>query len=183
MPERGRVTQPGSGARPLRVVGVDPGLANLGMGAVEEAGKEAGFLGSALVTTSPRSSQGERLLAIRREFTTFLDRYRPDAIALEGQFLKQQRQTSFRVGQAVGVVLLTAAERELPVFEYGPEQVKLALVGSGRADKDQVAFMVRALLKLTAQKRPDHVTDALALALTHLQSRRIGMLTDAPARR
>ncbi|MBX3139588.1 MAG: crossover junction endodeoxyribonuclease RuvC [Trueperaceae bacterium] len=177
MSDRGRtLTQPGVGARPLRVVGVDPGLANLGLGAVQEAGKEAGFLGGALVSTSPRSSQGERLVVIRRELSAFLDRYRPDAIALEGQFLKHQRQTSFRVGQAVGVVLLTAAERDLPVFEYGPDQVKLALVGSGRADKDQVAFMVRALLKLTAEKRPDHVTDALALALTHLQSRRIGAL-------
>ena len=158
------------------MAGVDPRLANLGLGAVEEVGKEARFLGGALVSTSPRSSQGERLLAIRRELTAFLDGYRPDAIALEGQFLKHQRQTSFRVGQAVGVVLLTAAERGLPVFEYGPDQVKLALVGTGRADKDQVAFMVRALLKLTSEKRPDHVTDALALALTHLQSRRIGAL-------
>jgi len=155
---------------------VDPGLANLGLGAVEEVRKEARLLGTAMLTTSARQAQGERLLKLRKELQAFMILHRPDVVAIEGQFLRHQRQTSFKVGQAVGVVLLTVAEAGLPVFEYGPEQVKRSLVGNGRADKAQVAFMVRAILKLTAAEDRDHVTDALALALTHLQSRRLGAL-------
>ena len=171
----GRVTAPGSGARPLRVLGVDPGLANLGLGAIEEVRRDARLLGSRLVTTSSRQEQSERLLTLRRELLSFITLHKPDVMAIEGQFLRRQPQTSFLVGQAVGVVLVTAAEAGLPVFEYGPEVVKRSLVG--RADKTQVAFMVRALLKLTAAPEANHETDAIALALTHLQARRLGALT------
>ncbi len=173
----GRVTAPGSGARPLRVLGVDPGLANLGLGAIEEVRRDARLLGSRLVTTSSRQDQSERLLTLRRELLSFIALHKPDVMAIEGQFLRRQPQTSFLVGQAVGVVLVTAAEAGLPVFEYGPEVVKRSLVGNGRADKTQVAFMVRALLKLTAAPEANHETDAIALALTHLQARRLGALS------
>lgn len=159
--------------RPFRVLGVDPGLANLGLGVVEEERREARLVASELVTTSPRMAQAERLLEIRVRLQAFVTAHAPHALAIESQFLSRQRDVSFRVGQAVGVVLLTAAELGLSVHEYGPSQVKQALVGTGRADKAQVAFMVRALLKLPATPRSDHVADALALALTHLQSRRV----------
>lgn len=161
---------------PLRVLGVDPGLANLGLAVVEEVRREPRLVAASLVTTSPRQPQGERLLTLRRALLAFVAEHEPNAMAIEGQFLRHQKQTSFMVGQAVGVVLLTAAEASLPVFEYGPVQVKRSLVGTGRADKDQVAFMVRALLKLTAAPVADHVADAAALALTHLQARRLGAL-------
>lgn len=173
----GRVTAPGSGARPLRVLGVDPGLANLGLGAIEEVRREAHLLGSTLITTSPRQDQSERLLTLRRELLAFIALHEPDVMAIEGQFLRRQPQTSFLVGQAVGVVLVTAAEVGLPTFEYGPEAVKRSLVGNGRADKAQVAFMVRALLKLTSVPEANHETDAIALALTHLHARRLGALS------
>lgn len=160
----------------LRVIGVDPGLANLGLGAVEEDHPGARLLGSTLVTTSSRAAQAERLLALRAAFRDFLVTYRPHAVAIEGQYFHRQREVAFRVGQAVGVVLLTAAEADVPVFEYGPMQVKQALVGTGKADKAQVAYMVRALLSMSQTPASSHVADALALALTHLQSRRIGRL-------
>lgn len=162
---------------PVRVVGVDPGLANIGLGAIEEVRPGARLLGSELITTSPRASQPERLLRVRAAFHDFVKTHRPDAIAIEGQYFHRQRDVAFRVGQAVGVVLLTAAEAGVPVFEYGPMQVKRALVGTGKADKAQVAYMVRALLTLPSTPTSNHVADALALALTHLQSRRIGQLT------
>lgn len=161
---------------PLRVVGVDPGMANIGLGAVEEVRPGARLLGSELIVTSPRAPQPERLLQVRTAFHEFLRTHRPDAVAIEGQYFHRQRDVAFRVGQAVGVVLLTAAEAGVPVFEYGPMQVKRALVGTGKADKAQVAYMVRALLALSATPTSNHVADALALALTHLQSRRIGQL-------
>lgn len=160
-----------------RVVGVDPGLANLGMSAVEEVGKEPRLLGSSLLRTSAKTLQADRLRELRDRVTAFLDEQRPHAVAIEGQFFHQQKAVAFKVGQAFGVVMLCAADLGVPVFEYGPLQVKQALVGNGRADKAQVAYMVRALLKLPATPASDHVSDAIALALTHLQSRRINQLT------
>ena len=168
-----------AGERPLRVVGVDPGLANLGLGAIEERGREVRLLGAELVRTSSRQPQAQRLLRLRRSVEAFLDEHRPDALALEGQYFHHQRDAAFRVGQAVGVVLLIAAERGVPAFEYGPMHVKQALVGTGRADKAQVAYMVRALLSLPKTPDSSHVSDALALALTHLQGRRVAELTSA----
>jgi len=152
---------------------VDPGLAHLGLGAVEEARKDARLLGSRLLTTSARLPAPTRLRELRDGVMAFLVEHRPDAVAVESQYFHQQRGTSFKVGQAFGVVLLCAADLGLPVHEYGPLEVKQALVGSGRADKGQVAYMVRALLALPRRPASDHEADALALALTHLQSRRL----------
>lgn len=163
-------------AKAYRVVGVDPGLANLGLGAVEEVRHEARLLGSLLLKTAARVEQSSRLQAIRDQVDGFLRLHRPDALAIEGQFFHHQKAAAFKVGQAFGVVMLCAADLGVPVFEYGPLQVKQALVGTGRADKAQVAYMVRALLKLTATPSADHVSDALGLALTHLQSRRLEAL-------
>ncbi|MEJ2288901.1 MAG: crossover junction endodeoxyribonuclease RuvC [Deinococcales bacterium] len=160
-------------ARPYRVVGVDPGIANLGLGAIEEVRRDARLLASEVVRTRAADAQAERLLELRDAVAAFLDAHRPDALAIEGQFFHQQRDVSFRVGQAYGVVLLTAAERGVPVYEYGPMQVKQALVGTGRAQKAQVGFMVRALLGLDRAVANHHASDALALALTHLHSRRV----------
>jgi len=166
----------GIGPNGYRVVGIDPGLANLGLGAVEEARNEPHLLGSLLLKTASRDDSSARLRTIRDKVDGFMRLHRPDALAIEGQFFHHQRSSAFKVGQAFGVVLLCAADLDVPVFEYGPLQVKQALVGNGRADKAQVAYMVRALLKLSATPSADHVSDALGLALTHLQSRRIAAL-------
>ena len=155
------------------VAGCDPGLANLGLGAVRETGRDVTWLGSELLRTSSRQPLAERLHAIHEGVTTFLQQHRPEALVIEGQYFHQQRDTAFKVGQAVGVTLLAAAHLKIPVFEYGPMQVKQSLVGSGRADKQQVLYMVRALLGPEAANLSHHAGDALALALTHLNSRRV----------
>src|SRR5690606_12439613 len=154
-------------------LGVDPALASAAFGMVEEVGRAARYVAGAVVTTSSRTPPPERMLRLRHEFRSLLERHQPHAVAIEGQYFHHQRDVAFKVGQAVGVVLLTAAEAGLPVHEYGPMQVKQALVGNGRAAKEQVAFMVRALPKLQATPTNNHVADALAIALTHLQSRRV----------
>ena len=143
---------------------------------VEEFRRDARLLGSTTVKTTARQPQAQRLLHLRTELLKYVDEHKPDVVAIEGQYFHRQREVSFKVGQAVGVVLLSAAELDLPVFEYGPMQVKQALVGNGRADKAQVSFMVRALLKLPAELGSNHAADAVALALTHLQSRRVSQL-------
>ncbi len=155
------------------VVGLDPGLANLGLGAVRERGRETLLVASELVRTPSRYPQEERLNRLYEATLAFLRAHHPDALALEGQFFHHQRDVAFKVGQAVGVCLLAARAAGVPVYEYGPMQVKQTLVGTGQASKAQVAYMVRALLKLKAMPASHHVADALALALTHLSFRKL----------
>ena len=163
---------------PIIVVGIDPGLANLGLGAVEEQGKRWRLLGSKLVHTKNREEQAARLQALFQATSTFLLQYRPHAVAIESQYFHQQRATAFKVGQAFGVCLLATRELQLPVCEYGPMQVKQALVGNGRASKEQVNYMVRALLNLKGAPESHHVSDAIAMALTHLSFRRLGAVRE-----
>jgi crossover junction endodeoxyribonuclease RuvC len=162
--------------RPLRVVGLDPGLANLGLGAIAEEGKTYRLLGTEMVKTSSGRDQAARLAHIFQAVAGFLDRHEPHALAIEGQFFHRQRDVAFKVGQAFGVCLLAAADRDVPVFEYGPMQVKQALVGNGRASKAQVEFMVRGILELDTRPETNHVADALALALTHCNHRSLAEL-------
>ncbi len=160
-------------SRIVIVVGVDPGLANLGIGVVREEGKTPRFVSCELVRTSSEMNTPERLLMIHRAVKSVLEVHQPDALAIESQFFHQQPGTAFKVGEAVGVVLLACAQREIPVFEYGPMEVKQALVGTGGASKEQVIFMVRATLALTKNPESTHAADALGLALTHLANRRV----------
>lgn len=164
------------GTSALTVVGLDPGLANLGLGAVREVGREVTCLGSQLVRTTPQQSQEERLEVIYETVTGFFRAHQPDVLALEGQYFHRQREVSFKVGQAFGVCLLAAKQQGVSVVEYGPMQVKQALVGTGRAGKAQVSYMVRALLSLKETPESHHVADALALALTHLSARQLQAL-------
>ncbi|ADI14098.1 crossover junction endodeoxyribonuclease RuvC [Truepera radiovictrix] len=161
---------------PLTVVGLDPGLANLGLGAVREVGRAVTLLGAKLVRTSPSAEQSARLETLYREVSRFFALYEPDVLALEGQYFHRQREVAFKVGQACGVCLLAAQEHGLEVVEYGPMQVKQALVGTGRASKAQVGYMVRATLGLKETPESHHVADALALALTHLSARQFQLL-------
>ena len=162
-----------------RVLGIDPGLAHLGLGAVVERGRDPKLCFAEVVRTLPSEGEGVRLARLHAATLAAIDRLRPHALALEGQFFHRQREAAFKVGQAVGVVRLAAEARGVPVFEYGPLEVKQTLVGTGRADKAQVAFMVRALLGAMAAgaDRGNHASDALALALTHLARRRIDRLS------
>jgi crossover junction endodeoxyribonuclease RuvC len=161
----------------LNVVGIDPGIANLGIGAIKQEGTKAHLLNCQLIRTHANEDSSLRLLTIYSEVKGFLQVHKPQALALESQYFHQQKEIAFKVGQAVGVCLLAAGELHIPVFEYGPMQVKQALVGTGRADKVQVAFMVRALLNLTKPLESHHVADALALALTHLSFHKINSMT------
>lgn len=163
----------------MRIVGVDPGLANLGLGAVESAGPRVRFLGCEVVRTRADREEGERLSAVFEATTAFLAAHAPVAVAIEDQFFGRQRQASSKVAQALGVVRLAAHRLGVPAFGYGPSQVKQALVGSGRADKDQVAYMVRALLGLATAPGDSHVSDALALALTHWSAHRVSVVAAA----
>ncbi|QRN81247.1 MAG: crossover junction endodeoxyribonuclease RuvC, partial [Nocardiopsis sp. BM-2018] len=158
----------------MRILGVDPGLANLGLGAIETEGSQARLLAAEVVTTRAREADGARLATLYDAVRATLGEHAIDALVVEGQFFHRQRDAAMKVGQALGVVRLAAHHAGVPTSSYGPLQVKQALVGTGRADKAQVAYMVRALLGLTTALPNHHVSDALALALTHWSAYRIG---------
>jgi crossover junction endodeoxyribonuclease RuvC len=111
----------------------------------------------------------QRLLEIHGAVGELIDRFRPDAIAVELLYFARNVTTAMTVGQARGVVLLAAAERGVPVAEYSPSEVKHAVVGYGKADKRQIQEMVRIMLGLPSLPRPDDAADALAAAICHVQ--------------
>ena len=156
----------------MRVLGVDPGLSRCGVAVVEGPGARPRALRAGLVRTSPDDALPRRLAVLHREITALMAQHRPDAIAVERVFANRNVRTALSVGQAAGIVLLAAEQAGLPVVEYTPTQMKLAVTGNGAADKAQVTWMVRRVLRLETDPRPADTADALALALCHLQSSR-----------
>lgn len=149
------------------VLGVDPGLANLGLGLVEGDIRKARHLHHVCLTTESAWVMPRRLQYIHEEVSRLLAEYQPQAVAIENQILRRQADVAFKVGQAFGVVQLACAQAGVPIHTYGPMQVKRSLVGTGRADKEQIIYMVKASLGL-GELFNNHAADALALALTHL---------------
>ncbi len=166
----------------MRVLGIDPGLATTGYGVVEEDEDErlhAVVYGA--IVTSAGTPTPERLVHLHQALTDLIRHHQPDVMAVERLFFGRNVTTAFTVGQARGVVLLCAAQHNVPVVEYKPAEIKQALVGYGKADKQQVQFMVRSLLDLPHVPRPDDVADALATAVCHIFharfSRRVSEVT------
>ncbi|MBA2730799.1 MAG: crossover junction endodeoxyribonuclease RuvC [Euzebyaceae bacterium] len=153
----------------MRVLGVDPGLSRCGVGVVEGPSHRPSPLRVGVVRTSTGQPTAQRLAMLHAALRVLLEEARPDVVAVERVFFNANVRTAMGVGQAAGVVLLCAEQAGLPVVEYTPTQVKLAVAGSGSADKAQVGFMVRSLLRLVESPRPPDAADALALALCHLQ--------------
>jgi crossover junction endodeoxyribonuclease RuvC len=149
------------------VLGIDPGLANTGFGVVTRRGGRFVALDGGVVETPARVPIEQRLARLHDELESLLDRHEPDAVALEDLFFGQNARSAFSVGQARGVVMLSAGMHGLPCYSYTPQAVKQAVCGSGRAEKDQVQRMVGALLSLPEPPSPDHAADALAVAICH----------------
>ena len=144
----------------MRILGVDPGIARSGWGVIE-------VQSYGCVETSSNLASELRLKHIYGSILSIIKKHKPDALALEELFFNTNAKTAFIVGQARGVVLLAASENGLPVAIYTPLQVKIAVTGYGRAEKAQIGQMVKTILKLKDIPKPDDVTDALAVALTH----------------
>lgn len=153
----------------MRVLGVDPGLTRCGIGVVDGGGgRDVSCVAVTVVRTPADAALATRLLAVADVVDEWLDTHRPDAVAIERVFSQHNVRTAMGTAQAGGVVALTAARRGLPVVFHTPSEVKAAVTGSGRADKEQVTAMVTRLLKLTEKPRPADAADALALAICHL---------------
>lgn len=153
----------------VRVLGVDPGLTRCGLGVVDGgAGNRLSLVHVSVVRTPAGAGIGERLAALSVAIEACLEAYRPDAVAVERVFSQHNLRTVMGTAQASGVALALAGARTLPVALHTPSEVKAAVTGSGRADKEQVTTMVTRLLHLADSPRPADAADALALAICHL---------------
>jgi crossover junction endodeoxyribonuclease RuvC len=152
----------------MLVLGIDPGTANTGYGIVRGVGSRLRAVEEGLIQTRPGVPLERRLADIHQRVGELLDEHQPEAMAIEELYFGVNVRTAFAVGQARGVILLAAGQRGVPTQSYTPQQVKGAVCANGRADKAQVARMVTRLLGLSAPPTPDHVSDALAVAVCHL---------------
>lgn len=153
----------------MRVLGIDPGLTRCGVGVVEgSVGRPLALVDVGVLTTATDTAIEGRLLAISRGLEQWIDRIRPDAIAVERVFSQHNVKTVMGTAQVSGLALVAAATRGIPVALHTPSEVKAAVTGSGRADKAQVGAMVTRLLNLDAVPKPADAADSLALAICHI---------------
>lgn len=149
------------------VLGIDPGLATTGFAVVEENKGQFTLLSHEAIITPPKIDTALRLEKIYTTLMQLLGMMKPDVAALETLFFGTNVTTAFSVGQARGVIYLCLAQSKIPVVEYTPVRVKMALTGYGNADKNQIQQIVKQILKLPTVLSPDDVADAAAIALTH----------------
>lgn len=161
----------------MLVLGIDPGIGRLGWGVIESTGSKFKLIDCGCVETEVKGDIEKRLLQIDIDLEKIIKQYKPEALSIEDLFFGNNSSTAFAVGQARGVALLLAAKHNLPVSAYNPMEVKVALTGYGKAEKGQVAQMVKVLLHLEKLPKLDDTTDALAIALTHAFSSKFTKLT------
>ncbi len=154
----------------MKILGIDPGTAICGWGLVEKSGSSFKLLDFGVITTDKNCPQCDRLHSIYTELSDIIKKKQPEAVAVEELFFFKNLKTVISVSEARGVITVAARENRIPFFEYTPLQVKQALAGYGRADKNQVQQMVKLILNLKEIPKPDDAADALAVAITHGQS-------------
>lgn len=159
--------------RTLRVLGVDPGTAIVGWAILDEVRGCVTSVAYGHITTSPKNTTAERLLEVVKDLEQIIEKYQPHEAAVEDLFFFKNVKTVMKVSQARGSILLTLEKKCVSIFEYTPLQVKQALTGYGRAEKKQIQLMVKNILKLKEIPKPDDTADAIAIALCHLNSRKM----------
>ena len=150
----------------MLALGIDPGTAIMGWGFVEQVGSRLKARSYGAITTDSKMPMQDRLLKIHTELTALVQEYKPDVIGVEQLFFNRNVTTAIPVGQARGIALLVAAQFGIKLIERTPMEVKQAVTGYGKADKEQVIYMVTKLLKLPKPPKPDDTADALAIAIT-----------------
>ncbi len=158
------------------IMGIDPGFAITGFGIVKYEGNKFSVLDYGAVTTEASMKLSQRLLVLNNRLEELIQKHKPDAVAIEELFFNKNIKTALTVGHGRGVAVLAAARSGVDIFEYTPLQVKQSVVGYGRAEKAQIQQMVKALLNLKAIPKPDDVADALAVAICHGNSHRMGAI-------
>jgi crossover junction endodeoxyribonuclease RuvC len=151
----------------MKILGIDPGIGRTGWGVVEVERGELRAEKYGCIETSLKLPLEKRLQEVYSSISGIIKDHKPDALAIEDLFFNTNTKTALVVGQARGVVLLAASQNDLSLAVYTPLQVKMAVTGYGRAEKNQVGQMVKTILKLSSVPKPDDTADALAIALTH----------------
>ena len=154
----------------MRILGIDPGIATIGFGAIETSGSKQKLITCGVITTPAHTPLSSRLEQIYGDMGDLLDMFKPDAVAIEELFFNTNITTGISVAHGRGVILLACQKAGVKIYEYTPLQVKQAVVGYGRAEKAQVMDMVRRICGLSAPPKPDDAADAVALALCHARS-------------
>jgi len=148
------------------IFGVDPGTAKMGFGVIE-FDHDSRLIAHGVLETPAKTSMPGRLRTLYEHVTELLDAHKPAVLAVEQLFFAQNVTTALSVGQARGIVLLAAAQRDIPVQEYTPSEIKQSIVGYGKADKSQIQEMVRMILNLESIPQPDDAADAIAVAICY----------------
>lgn len=154
----------------MRIIGIDPGYAITGYAVLDYHRSKFKVIDYGLVKTSAETPFPERLLIIDQSLSRIIEHFKPDVMAVEELFFYRNTTTAIGTAQARGVAVVAAARSGLPVYEYTPMQVKLAVTGYGHAEKQQVQEMVKILLHLKTVPKPDDVADAAAIAICHAHS-------------
>jgi len=154
----------------IKILGIDPGVATTGYAFIEEINKKMNVLDYGVIKTAANTEFSQRLKFIHQDLNTLIKKYKPNAVAVEQIYFAKNAKTAMMVGQARGVIILTAILNGLEVTDFTPLQIKQAVCGYGKADKCQVQMMVKNILKLKEIPKPDDAADALAICLTYLQS-------------
>ena len=175
----GTRTLPNPPPQAVRVLGIDPGMATTGWAVVERQGDGYRPLAYGAIVTGAKTPWPQRLQEISREVRALAARHAPQVAAIEELFFAKDSRSASSVGHGRGVLLYTLAELGLPIFEYNPRQVKIALTGYGAADKSQIQHMVQRLLNLKEVPKPDDAADAVAIALCHLNTMASPLLSAA----
>ena len=163
----------------LRVLGIDPGTAIVGWAILDECAGCVTSIAYGHIATSPENSTAERLFEVVADLRQIIEKYKPHESAVEELFFFKNVKTVMKVSQARGSILLTLEENCVSISEYTPLQVKQALTGYGRADKRQIQLMVKNILKLKEIPKPDDTADAIAIALCHINSRKMRGIKNA----
>lgn len=159
------------------VLGVDPGAAATGYGVVDrKAGGAVSLLECGVIRTNAARPMPERLKEIHLGVAEVIERHKPDIMAVEGVFYGRNVRTTVILGHARGSILLAATLRDIPVAEYSPAEIKNAVVGTGRATKEQVQFMIKQLLRLKNPPQPSDAADGVAVALCHCNAAMLAQL-------
>lgn len=156
----------------MRILGIDPGTGILGFGIVEADKGRSQLVDAGVIRTPVKEDDAVRLQTIYDELTDIITQSKPQLMSVEKLFFARNVTTAITVAQARGVVLLCGKQAGMTIYEYTPLQIKMALTGYGRADKQQIQEMVRVVLQLAEVPKPDDCADALAAALTHAQTMR-----------
>jgi len=158
------------GSEPIRVIGIDPGLASTGWGIVDVVGRKTVYRGHGCITTKSGESLVDRLSFIDQSLNELLEEWKPNTGAMEALFFSRNVTSALNVAEAKGVIRLRCHRSGFELCEYSPVAVKQAIVGSGRADKTEVQEFIKLILKLPRIPTPDHAADALGMAVCHIHS-------------